>query len=92
MEFFFKLFSEELTKENKEFIQEVIKEKYPAPDIGFGSFSPLKLKTVESAVQWEPKFQRVGLIARKIGIYPMWMKNGKRVSTTLFQVIYKCIA
>ncbi|XP_016837828.1 39S ribosomal protein L3, mitochondrial [Nasonia vitripennis] len=77
---------EDLTKENKEFIQTVIRDKYPLPDIGFGSASPLKLETIEPVTEWKPHYQRVGVLARKIGIVPMWMKDGKKVLTTMFQV------
>lgn len=31
--------------------------------------------------------QRTGLIARKIGVYPLWLKDGKKISTTLLQVL-----
>lgn len=27
------------------------------------------------------------MIARKIGIYPLWLKNGKKISTTLLQIL-----
>lgn len=29
---------------------------------------------------------RSGLIARKLGHYPLWLKNGKRIDTTILQV------
>ncbi|XP_058791599.1 large ribosomal subunit protein uL3m [Phymastichus coffea] len=78
---------EDLTKENREFIQQVIKDKYPAPDIGFGSFSPLKLPTIEPNTEWNPAYRRVGVIAKKLGVVPMYMKDGTKVSSTLFQVV-----
>lgn len=31
--------------------------------------------------------QRTGLIARKIGVYPLWLKDGKKITTTLLQVL-----
>jgi large subunit ribosomal protein L3 len=36
--------------------------------------------------EWSPGIRRTGLVARKIGIYPMWLKNGDRILTTLLQV------
>lgn len=38
-------------------------------------------------MEWTPKLQRTGLIARKIGVYPLWLKNGKKISTTLLQIL-----
>lgn len=29
---------------------------------------------------------RCGLIARKLGHYPLWLKNGKRIDTTILQI------
>lgn len=48
------------------------------------------IKTPEplaDAAPWTPSARRCGLIARKIGQYPLWLKNGERVRTTLLQVI-----
>ncbi|KAL7304021.1 hypothetical protein TKK_0003491 [Trichogramma kaykai] len=79
-------YEDELTSENKTFLKQLVQEKYPRPESGYGSYSPLNLNIVESAVEWSPSYQRAGLIARKIGVYPMWMKDGRKVLTTLFQV------
>ncbi|XP_014213140.1 39S ribosomal protein L3, mitochondrial [Copidosoma floridanum] len=76
---------DELTKENKEFVKQVIKDRYPHPDV-YGSPSPLKLHTIEPNIEWKPNYQRTGLIAQKIGIYPMWDKDGNKFLTTLFHV------
>lgn len=46
-----------------------------------------KPKDLAENVVWRPGLQRTGVIARKIGIYPMWLKNGKKISTTLLQVL-----
>lgn len=67
---------EYLTPENKAFLKEVVEDKYNVnvqrePGIN---------------IEWTPKMQRTGLIARKIGIYPLWFQNGKRIQTTLLQV------
>lgn len=51
--------------------------------------SPLKIDPIEPVTEWRKQFKRTGLIAKKIGIYPLWLKNGKKVSSTLLQVT-KC--
>jgi len=38
--------------------------------------------------EWNSKSQRVGLIGKKIGVYPMWMKDGTRILTTLIHVSF----
>lgn len=48
--------------------------------------SPLKIDPIEPITEWRKGMQRTGLIAKKIGVYPLWLKNGKRVSSTLLQV------
>lgn len=40
-----------------------------------------------NTIEWTPKMQRTGLIARKIGIYPLWLKSGKKITTTLLQIL-----
>lgn len=49
--------------------------------------SPLKCETLVSG-DWNRFMTRTGVIARKIGNYPMWLKNGTPVRTTLLQVSY----
>ncbi|XP_064457171.1 large ribosomal subunit protein uL3m-like [Ornithodoros turicata] len=70
-----------LTKGNKEFLQEVAEKKFLQP-----GESPLREEPWEKG-QWTPESIRTGLIARKIGIYPMWTNTGKRILTTLLQVL-----
>ena len=36
---------------------------------------------------WKERTTRCGLIGRKLGLQPMWYKNGKRVIATLIQVM-----
>lgn len=83
---------EYLTPENKEFIQEIIDDRYPRPDIGLGtpkSESPLKVEPIEPTTEnWVRGKRRTGILAKKIGVYPMWTKEGKKISTTLLQVKY----
>lgn len=66
-----------LTAENKEFIKEVVSDKYNIIE---------PKSTINTNIVWSNKLKRTGLIGRKIGIYPLWLKNGKKISTTLIQV------
>ena len=47
--------------------------------------SLLKTQTL-APVEWRKGLVRTGLIARKIGHYPLWLKNGKRIDTTALQI------
>lgn len=81
------LSNERITSENKEFLQEVVKESYLPPALGLvPGVSPLKSEPIEPQVDFVPKAKRPGLIVKKIGIYPMWLKNGRKILTTLLQV------
>lgn len=84
-------YEEHLTPENKSFIKEVIHDKYGPPAVigGVTTYqqSPLKLQPMERG-SWFPGGRRTGVIARKIGIYPMWLKDGTRVLTTLLHVSF----
>ncbi|XP_066991756.1 large ribosomal subunit protein uL3m [Anabrus simplex] len=81
---------EDLTHENTAFIKEVLQDKYGLPSVigGVTTYqqSPLKIEPMEKGV-WAPGHRRTGLIARKIGIYPMWLNNGEKLLTTLLQVV-----
>ncbi|XP_035213051.1 39S ribosomal protein L3, mitochondrial-like isoform X2 [Stegodyphus dumicola] len=73
---------DKITSENRDFLQEVISERFLKP-----GESPLKNQVENERAKWTPNSVRTGLIARKIGIYPMWTKDGKRILTTLLQVV-----
>lgn len=82
-------YSENLTRDNKEFIQETIAKQYGQPALIYGVQtydSPLKNIEKVEPVDWFPGIRRTSTIARKIGIQPMWMKDGTRVMTTLLHV------
>jgi len=72
-------YPENVTSENESFVSEFISDKYKSP------VSPLRSEPLERC-QWTPKSKRCGTIARKIGIYPMWKKDGTKIFTTLLQV------
>jgi len=90
---------EPLTYENKSFIQEMINKTYAANPLD--SYIRPESKDSESGSLLRPEFQpwhrggwdefgertkRSGLLARKIGVVPMWFANGKRVAATMLQV------
>lgn len=70
-----------MTDDNKDFVHLVAKENYLSP-----KESLLKEPPWERG-KFEPNSQRTGVIARKIGIYPMWTKSGKKLLTTLLQIV-----
>lgn len=74
-----------LTRENESFIEEVMQERLKA-QAALETESPLSNIDNRRAPRWNPFTRRVGLIARKIGNYPLWCKDGKKVQTTLLQV------
>ncbi|XP_050306937.1 39S ribosomal protein L3, mitochondrial [Anthonomus grandis grandis] len=70
---------DEVTPENKGFLREVVKDKIIE--------CTSKTVQVPATIPWTPQMQRTGVIAKKIGIYPLWFKNGKKIQTTLLQVL-----
>ncbi|KAG0721518.1 39S ribosomal protein L3, mitochondrial [Chionoecetes opilio] len=70
------MYPEHITSQNEDFLLDVVEEKYS---------SPLKVDPWERGT-FKERSMRCGLIARKIGIYPMWTKDGSRLLTTLLQV------
>ncbi|XP_044732418.1 39S ribosomal protein L3, mitochondrial-like [Chrysoperla carnea] len=83
------LHDEKISQENSEFIKDVISEKFGPPAIigGIQTYNtPLKTEPLKS-VEWTPGLRRTGTIAKKIGIYPMWLKDGTKISTTLLQIV-----
>lgn len=80
--FSYQRYNEELSPENKEFLSEFVSANNGLLGV---QKSPLNTELVQSAT-WTPGSKRTGLIGKKIGVYPMWLKNGKKVTTTLIQV------
>ncbi|KAI1285457.1 39S ribosomal protein L3, mitochondrial [Halotydeus destructor] len=73
-----KIKTDDLTTENRAFLDNLVELEKAA--------TPLRADLPADRPQWTPDSRRVGLVARKIGIYPMWKKNGKRTLTTVLQV------
>ncbi|KAF5293102.1 hypothetical protein FQA39_LY13712 [Lamprigera yunnana] len=67
-----------VTTDNVKFVQEFVEDKYKEPP---------KVELPENIVAWTPDLRRTGVIARKIGELPLWLNNGKKITTTLLQVL-----
>lgn len=80
------LYNENLTENNKQFLDEVVQDKY-GPSTAETKLSPLKIDPIEPTVEWKKGMKRTGLIAKKIGVYPLWLKDGNRVTSTLLQIV-----
>ncbi|XP_055913794.1 39S ribosomal protein L3, mitochondrial [Eupeodes corollae] len=83
-----------ITPENKVFVKEIIHDTFGPPAIikgvqTYDQTNKLSLLKAEEQVnvEWTPQVRRTGLLARKIGQYPLWLKNGRRIRTTLLQVV-----
>ncbi|XP_023302946.2 39S ribosomal protein L3, mitochondrial [Lucilia cuprina] len=83
-----------VTPENKSFVQELVHDKFGPPALIKGvpsydqSIREQLVKTQELELQpWTEGVRRTGVIARKIGQYPLWLKNGERIRTTLLQIV-----
>lgn len=88
---FFQIHDDFITIENQGFIKEVVHDKYGVPSIikGVQTYkNSATQKPVENAAsqEWTPLTRRVGAIARKIGQYPLWKKDGTKIRTTLLQI------
>ncbi|XP_015600488.1 39S ribosomal protein L3, mitochondrial [Cephus cinctus] len=85
------LYKDDITPENTKFIKEVVETRFGKPDVGLGmqskSISPLRNEPIEPQTEWKEGMRRTGVIAKKIGVYPMWLKDGTKVLSTLLQVI-----
>lgn len=68
----------DLAKENETFVYKWSQTKH--------MMSPLKQAPWLKG-EWTPQSKRAGVIAIKLGMQPLWTKEGKRVPTTLLQVL-----
>lgn len=55
------------------------------PSFQKSSSSLIKLNELPEQI-WTPHVRRSGVIAKKIGQYPLWTKDGTKIRTTLLQV------
>ncbi|XP_037094787.1 39S ribosomal protein L3, mitochondrial-like [Pollicipes pollicipes] len=70
-------YPEELSAENEAFLREAVEDRRA---------SPLRQPAAAPPIPYTPGVVRTGLIARKIGVQPMWLKNGKYINATLLHV------
>jgi len=73
-----KVEDEPLTEENQLFIQDYIDRKYTGPLKE--EFTPWARGT------WDSYTRRPGVLAVKIGVQPLWLKDGRQIVTTLLHV------
>lgn len=66
-----------ITQDNQEFIKEVVQDTFKVTSTQL---------LPENVIEWTPNLKRTGVIARKIGEVPLWLKTGKKISTTMLQV------
>nr|XP_016942058.1 39S ribosomal protein L3, mitochondrial [Drosophila suzukii] len=74
-----------MTSENKQFVNELGSDNFGVPAVKKENLINTKEASANEAV-WNPGLRRCGVIARKIGQYPLWLKNGERIRTTLLQI------
>ncbi|KAH9424236.1 54S ribosomal protein L3 [Dermatophagoides pteronyssinus] len=72
-----------LTKENKKFLDDIDHSKQEPFQ---NNKSPLKIEQLEKC-EYEEGSMRCGVIAKKIGVQPMWTKDGQRLLTSVLQIV-----
>lgn len=85
-----KIKDDNLTSENQKFIKEVVERDFGKQIVHKGvetyeSKSLLKVPEIEPKT-WTKGTIRCGVIARKLGHYPLWKKDGTRICTTVLQI------
>lgn len=80
-----------LTGSNKNFLEKRVEADF-GPRVlhkGFETFESASLLKVPSLqpVTWQYGMQRTGTIARKLGHYPLYLKDGTRINTTVLQLV-----
>lgn len=86
-----KIKDDNLTSENQKFIKEIVERDFGKQIVHkgvetFESKSLLKMPQIEPT-QWKKGVFRCGVIAKKLGHYPLWKKDGTRICTTVLQVV-----
>jgi large subunit ribosomal protein L3 len=93
LSYLIQVYDEQISKENQKFLQQTVEEKFGKPIMKRGVLTHEKASTslIKSeklpTVQWTPKSIRTGVMGRKIGTYPIWLKNGTRIITTAIQIL-----
>lgn len=74
---------EHLTEENKKYLKHITKVEYDT--MTSSKLNPLKDEPWPRK-PWEPGSLRVGVIAVKLGMLPLWTKSGQKHAVTMLQV------
>ncbi|KAM9385251.1 large ribosomal subunit protein uL3m [Pholidichthys leucotaenia] len=86
-------FEEHLTEDNQQYMRKIMAEEYRQQTAE--KLSPLKDEPWDRHA-WTDGSQRVGLIAVKLGMAPIWTKTGERHVATMLQVqdchVVKCLS
>lgn len=77
-------FEEHLTEDNQQFMRKSMAEEYRS--LTDAKLNPLKDEPWERH-EWTQGSRRVGLIATKLGMAPIWTKTGERHVVTMLQVL-----
>jgi len=83
-----------LTLENKDFIQDTLREDYQGAALSEDGIESTAVSPLKDA-PWEPQpwsqegigTRRCGVLALKIGVVPQWLNDGTRVLCTMFQIL-----
>lgn len=75
-----KVKDDNLSVENTQFLKELAEKDYQ------NSTSLLKSPPIEPQT-WKKGTIRCGVIGKKLGYYPLWQKDGTRITTTVLQVL-----
>lgn len=90
---FSKVHEDFITEENRKFVTEVLNDRFGVPTFvkGVQTYPKpveqclVKITQVEKQNDWNIYERRCGLITRKIGVVPMWRKDGSKILTTMLQ-------
>ena len=86
-----KIKDDNLTYENQKFIESSVEKEFGKLVISKGvqtyeRSSLLKVPKIEPTI-WTKETIRCGVIAKKLGHYPLWKKDGSRINTTVLQIV-----
>lgn len=86
-------FEEHLTEDNQKYMRRSVGEEYAGQTAG--KLNPLKDEPLPRH-EWTEGSRRVGLVAVKLGMIPIWTKSGEKHAVTMLQVqdchVVKCLS